>query len=624
MRILAPVAALCVVGAGCDDSDDDIDDFVVISMNPADTVTNVSTNTQIVLRFNTTVDPNSYSGNQQIIVVDQSNSQIPISITPTPSQPASEFLTITPATPLAVGQTYGVAVREFVKALGGEQIAAPYAGTFSTGATLATIPGFPPFLVPNPAPPSAGPPGTFTLAGQLQTARSRHQSVLLQSRDVAVFGGVTGGRAAAGGTVLRSAEIYNRTSGTWASSNSNNGQGMAFPRYGHTATLLDNGKVMIAGGGDERAIWDTAEIYDPLNDGFSPTATTMQNSRQYHTASRIANGNVLLAGGFSMSIVLQNFAGGSNSAIIANTIEVYDVPSGTFILSTQSLNREKMYHTATTLPSGEVMFAGGYVLPFGAAFWCPTTRLCDIYNPDTSQSAGNTGTLFATGSLAIPRMNHTATLYTSGNAQGLAVIVAGYETSPFNALLQSAEVYDPNIPINNGLKGDFALVAANMSQGRRAHTTTILNTGADAGKLLIVGGATSAPTLQPLVPPAPPHFWPSTESHSCGTCQATATAERFDPFGSGQSLLLPYRGVDITGSFDWTRDQTPATQQTMMVGTSNNPVNVNGRYYHTAETLPTGHVLLVGGWDCPFCSPFAPPTFSGAETPLSTVELYNP
>ena len=42
------------------------------------------------------------------------------------------------------------------------------------------------------------------------------------------------------------------------------------------------------------------------------------------------------------------------------------------------------------------------------------------------------------------------------------------------------------------------------------------------------------------------------------------------------------------------------------------------------EVFHVGHVLLTGGWDCPFCSPFAPPTFSGAETALATTELYNP
>ena len=617
------------LATGCDqDKDKADDDFFVVSIVPGDKNTNVNVNSTMVVRFSSAIDPSTYAGNNQIILVDQSNAIVPVSIVPTVAQGASEFVTITPATPLSANTTYGVAVREMVRAVSGGSITAPYAMTFATGATLATIPGWPPFLVPNPAPPNTGPPGTFTLTGQLNTARSRHADVLLQSGDVAIFGGVTPVRSSsAGSTVLRTAEIYKRTAGTWTLAGSNNQfRGMAYPRYGHTATALINGNVLITGGGDERTVWDTAEVYDPRADTFSPTPNFMQNSRQYHTATIIGNGNVLLAGGFSMSIVLTNSAGGSaNSAIQIPTIEVYDVPSGTFTLSTQSMRLEKCYHTASLLPGGDVMFAGGYELPWTVNFWCPTTKRCDRYTPDLTSGAGATGTILATGDLKTSRMTHTATSYHSGNAQGLVIVGAGYTTTPFAGLLGTAEVYDHQIPIAGGLKGDWSLIAATMSQPRRAHSASLITTGTDSGKIVYVGGAITAPTLQNIfLPVAPPHLWPSTETHNCGFCAGTITAERFDPFGFGTSLQSPWRGIDVTGQFDWTRNA--AGTQTLMVGIPPNPVTPTmGRYYHAATTLPTGHVLIAGGWDCPFCiPPPGAPYWSGPEFALNTCELYNP
>ncbi|MCI0341011.1 MAG: Ig-like domain-containing protein [Planctomycetales bacterium] len=643
MLNLGALATLCAAGAvGCDkDDENDFQDLYIVSVNPVDSQTNVPIGTQIVLRFSVPVDPSSYSPmSAQIIMVDQTNSSVPISIRPTAAEPASEFVIITPATPLQPNVTYGVAVREFVRAAGdGERIVAPFAAEFSTGPVLSTIPGWPPFLTPNPAPPNAGPSGTFSLTSQLNTRRARHSAVALQSGDVAIFGGTTPIVARNGGTVLRSAEVYKRVQGLWVASGSNNGQGMFYPRYGHTATLLTNGKILVAGGGDERTVWDTAELYDPLSDTFSPTPGRMAESRQYHTANLIGNGNVVLAGGWSMSVLLGNALGATaNTALITNSIEVFDVTAGTFTRSTQRMNMDRCYHTGTVLADGRLMVAGGYRVPWFGGNWCPTTSTADVYSPEAG-SAGAQGTLFATGSMKVTRMTHTATIFASGNAAGLVLIVGGYTSTPFYALLQNAEIYDPNIDIGGGLKGSFELVAANMAVGRRAHTASLLQGGPNSGKVLLVGGSMSQPQFQSYFDP-PPHVWPSTEGAPCAlpaappvpvpgpwpvsiqqACIGTRTAELFDPFGFGYQLTAPYRGVDQTGRFDWTRNA--AGNQTIMVGTS--PViglSRPGRYYHTATPLPSGHILIAGGWDCPFCAFVG--TWSGPETALQTCELYNP
>lgn len=610
VRRLGVGISLAVVGlglaSGCDDKNDDPDNLFVISITPADLQTNVNSNATVVIRFSTPVDPTSYSGNLQVILVDQVNSLVPISILPTSAQAASEFLTLTPATPLSANQTYGVAVREMVRATSGEAIQAPYAARFSTGASVASIPGFPPFLTPNPAPPNTGAPGTFTLTGQLNTARSRHTSTLLQSGDVLVAGGASPRRVNAGGTTLRSAEVYKRTQGVWITSQNLKGQGMSYARYGHTATLLNTGKVLIAGGWDERVVWDTAEIYDAQTDTFTPTNSKMARTRTLHTASLLNNGNILLTGGF-----MDTLQGG-----ITATMEVYDVPSGTFNLCTATMNRQRCYHAATRLADGKIMMSGGIVPWFGPG--PVATFTADVYEPEQGAAVGFKGILNPTGGMYEARAFHSATLYTDGNAQGLVIVLGGQNGG------QSCEVYDPSIPIANGYKGDFALVAANMTASRRGHTANMILTGANKGKLLAVGGSPTGTTGQFMAPWGPPHVWTSSEGHNCGFCAATATAELFDAFGYATNLSAPWRGVDVTGRFDWTRNGSGL--QTVMTGMPTNPVTpTHGRYYHQATTLMTGHVLVSGGWDCPFCfPPPGAPYWSGPERALGTCELYNP
>lgn len=269
--VAALALGLSVVASGCDDNKDDPDNLFVISVVPGNQQTNVPTGTNISLRFSTNVDL-ATTGSNQIILVDQANSLQPISIA---FGATNEFIVVTPVTPLAPNQTYGVAVREKVKATSGEPIQAPFSMLFSTGPTITTIPGFPPFLSGVPTPPNTGAPGTFTLTGQLNTPRSRHTATRLQSGDVLITGGASPRAVYAGGTTLRTAEVYSPTSGTWRNTTGNNGIGMFYRRYGHTANLLNTGKVLLAGGWDERAVWDTAELYDPQTDSFAPTAGRM-------------------------------------------------------------------------------------------------------------------------------------------------------------------------------------------------------------------------------------------------------------------------------------------------------------------------------------------------------------
>jgi hypothetical protein len=181
--------------------------------------------------------------------------------------------------------------------------------------------------------------GIWLTNGSLNTGRYFHTATLLPNGMVLVAGGYYGGL---GLNVLASAELYNPANGTWTATGSLN-----TPRYLHTATLLPNGMVLVAAGGNYYYGWLTsAELYNPANATW--TATGSFNTPRFgHTATLLPNGMVLVAGG------LENYGNAFFTA------ELYNSANGTWT-ATGSLNTARYWHTATLLPNGMVLVAGGY------------------------------------------------------------------------------------------------------------------------------------------------------------------------------------------------------------------------------------------------------------------------
>lgn len=162
-------------------------------------------------------------------------------------------------------------------------------------------------------------------------------------------------------------------------------------RFLHTATLLPNGMVLVAGG-DLRGVLASADLYDPANRIWTPTGS-LNVARSSHTATLLPNGMVLVAGG-------------DDGHVFSASAELYDPASGTWTL-TGSLNAPRLGHTATLLANGMVLVAGGLDINGGES------STSELYDPAT-------GTWTVTGNLNTARSGHTTTLLANGT-----VLVAG-------------------------------------------------------------------------------------------------------------------------------------------------------------------------------------------------------
>jgi uncharacterized protein (TIGR03437 family) len=341
---------------------------------------------------------------------------------------------------------------------------------------------------------------TWGVTDSLSTARSQHTATLMDNGKVLVAGGNTGGASITG-----SAEVYDPATGAWNPTGNLN-----TPRQQHIAVKLQNGKVLVAGGGSTNPVRSltSAELYDPQTGTWSVTGD-MNTSRANPVAVLLQNGKVLVAGGVTQP-----------GFTFIQTAEVYDPATGKWS-SAGTLNSLHGFATLTLLPNGKALIVGG--LDQNGA-----VKSCELYDP-----AANTWT--STGDLPTPRASHAATLLSNGK-----VLVSGGRSPD----VAESDLYDP-------ATGQWS-ASGNIGTPRGLHTATLLQNG----KVLIAGGQN-------------------------GNNLSIKSAEVYDP---------------VTGTWTATADLNQARDR------------------HTATLLPNGKVLVAGG------SLF---TGSGLAAPLSSAELFD-
>jgi hypothetical protein len=322
---------------------------------------------------------------------------------------------------------------------------------------------------------------------------------------------------------------------------------MSVPRVGHTATLLLNGKVLICGGADRAdslgTVLDSAELYDPITETFAPAAN-MTSPRWHHSATLLPDGRVLIAGG-----TINPNAGGASNSVLSSS-EIYDPVAGTFTAGS-NMNAARMWHTATLLDNGNVLIAGGYGGSQGVG---PDVRWAsaELYDPSTA-------TFSRTGGMTTERFNHRASLLPEGR-----VLIAG-GAGRIDGPIPWVELYDPK-------SGVFSLAGATGSVDTVGPAIVSL---LPTGDVLMALDTYDSPTIN---------------------------ADLYDPLaalftGTGKmrvpriftGTLLPSGSVLVAGQgtadlYDPTTGAFSATADMAVP-----------RFNHTATPLPNGTVLMSGG-----------------------------
>lgn len=296
---------------------------------------------------------------------------------------------------------------------------------------------------------------TFSPAGHMSGPRTDATATLLANGKVLVAGGLLRGKQQ-----LASADLYDPVAGTWSRTGS-----MHVARSGQTATLLPDGKVLVAGGGCNGkgffqctpgiygSSQSSAELYNPATGTWTLTGG-MSTGRQYQTATLLTDGKVLVAGGRAYC--------DDGICVDTSSAELYNPATGTWA-ATGSMNAAREQHTATLLPNGQVLAAGGQNVSGISGFTTPKTA--ELYNPATGKWA-------RAASMAVAHVGQTATLLRNG-----WVLVAGGHTS-------AAEIYEP-------ARGLWVSPGA-MTTVRTRQTATLL----PGGQVLVTGG--DGPDGQPL------------------------------------------------------------------------------------------------------------------------------
>lgn len=323
---------------------------------------------------------------------------------------------------------------------------------------------------------------------------------------------------------------------------------MHVKRSVHTATLLKDGRIFLAGGifkavGIEENNSST-EFYNPATNSFSP-GPRMSIKRAGHTATLLSNGNILITGGF-------------NNEGFLKSAELFNVNTGKFEAVNGMLSEPRAAHTATLLQDGRIVILGG------ANGGVKANQHIDIYAPGINS-------ISKINSLITARTGHTATLLNDGR-----VLIAGGSENWRSNVLNTCEVFDAATNTVSEI--------TNLHLVRNKHAAVRLQDG----KVLIIAGSDDAEVIGGRY----------------------RTCEIFDPITNTFQLLkikladnrfkitnaadiLPNGNIIIAGDGKYVEVFDVKSKEFHTVKGSLE----DAWMYPTVTTLPDGKVLIAGGYN---------------------------
>ncbi len=392
--------------------------------------------------------------------------------------------------------------------------------------------------------------GVWSLTtGNMNTSRTRHTATVLLDGRILVAGGINGQGP------ISSAETFDPVSRTWSQTGA-----MSSKRENHTATRLNDGRVLVVGGCQDFVCMTSAEIYDPAAGTWQSAASLPAGARKDHTAVLLNDGSVLVAGGVNTSTTPWTYY---------NSAYRYYPVSNTWSAA-GSMSEYRKQHTAVLARDGKVIVAGGFGKPpFGDASYPVTT---EAYDPAANtwaklKTAANADIVIDYGrTQALGVVDAFGTFLLFGGFDGTAAGSVQYRSlnSSTDTWHPHGSLYSPRygaaaVQLSNGA---ILLAGGNTDLGPTAGTeinypregSTELNFGSG-----ILGTSYSAGTLMPN-----------------GDILFTGGADEVDnqtgkPCHTKAYLWLDEEAIDSIEPMHWERCS------------------------HTTTLLPDGRVVVIGG-----------------------------
>jgi N-acetylneuraminic acid mutarotase len=446
----------------------------------------------------------------------------------------------------------------------------------------------------------------FIASGSLVNKRSGHTATLLLDGTVLIAGGARGSQSFVY-SPMASCERYDPARGTFSSAGS-----MILARYEHTAVLLTSGKVLVAGGFSSNSYNSStngAELFDPVASTWS-SAGTFTGGRADHLAVRLADGRVLIAGGWSS---LNSWSSALDTAQIYSP----NAGAGTWA-SAGTMTSRRAYGAAALLPNGKVLIAGG------AKSSTESALVAEVFDP----AAPVASAFSPSGTMTTGRIRFALVLLRDGNALALGgqadngaflASVERWANGSWTAVapLSSAREYpmvaltpDNKLMVMTGDNDAGVVASAELylptgSQEQHLITPRVYATALylPSGQLFLAGGNSNINGTNDLV---------STELVEPRSATWTTGAQLGAAREAATATLLANGRVLVVGGKDPVSGAARASAE--LYDPEANSWSAAGsllaaRHDHRALLLPTGKVLVTGGWD-------------GAA--LASSELYDP